>query len=149
MYYKITLEQRWERMFACSHDNESQGNVVAVDAIVQRKVVSVAGREAVDVNVVDGMVWFRSFDEERGEISAGLSFEVFERMKWEEGRVGWVGGKEKQVTLKRVEDFGGKGGWRKFGFYVLVERFVVKRMDGSLVLTYDFNHIKQSRGKWE
>ncbi|XP_059446837.1 uncharacterized protein LOC132178416 [Corylus avellana] len=120
MYYEITLEQRWEPMFACERDNESQGNGVAVDAVVQREVVSVAGREAADVNVVDG---------------------------WEEGRVGWVGGKEKHVTLKRVEEFGGKGEWRKFGYYVLVERFVVKRMDGSLVLTYDFKHIKQSR--WE
>ncbi|XP_059448162.1 uncharacterized protein LOC132179449 [Corylus avellana] len=149
MYYEITLEQRWERMFACEHDNESQGNGVAVDAVVQREVVSVAGREAADVNVVDGVMWFRSFSEKGEEMSAGLSLLVVERMKWEQERVGWVGGGEKQVTLKRVEEFGGNGGWRNFGFYVLVERFVVKRMDGSLVLTYDFNHIQQSRGKWE
>ncbi|XP_059448209.1 uncharacterized protein LOC132179537 [Corylus avellana] len=149
MYYEITLEQRWERMFACEHDNESQGNGVAVDAVVQREVVSVAGREAADVNVVDGVMWFRSFSEKGEEMSAGLSLLVVERMKWEQERVGWVGGEEKQVTLKRVEEFGGNEGWRNFGFYVLVERFVVKRMDGSLVLTYDFNHIQQSRGKWE
>jgi hypothetical protein len=31
---------------------------------------------------------------------------------------------------------GGGGGGGNFGFYVLVERFVGKRMDGSLVLTY-------------
>ncbi|KAE8023049.1 hypothetical protein FH972_008801 [Carpinus fangiana] len=76
-------------MFACENDNESQGNGVAVDVVVQTEVVTVAGRETVDVNVVDGVMWFRSFDEEGGEISAGLSLEVFERMKWEEG---WVGG---------------------------------------------------------
>jgi hypothetical protein len=51
---------------------------------------------------------------------------------------------------------GDTGEWRSlevmggnFGFYVLVERFEVKRMDGSLVLTYDFNHINQIREKWE
>ncbi|XP_059448333.1 uncharacterized protein LOC132179607 [Corylus avellana] len=148
-YYEITLEQRWERMFACEYDNESLGNGVAVDAVVQREVVSVAGREAAGVNVVDGVMWFRSFSEKGEEVSAGLSLLVVERMKWEQERVGWVGGEEKQVTLKRVEEFGGNGGWRNFGFYVLVERFVVKRMDGSLLLTYDFNHSKQSRGKWE
>jgi len=149
MYYQITLEQRWERVFACEHYNDSHDNAVAVDAVVQREVVSVAGREAADVNVVDGVMWFRSFSEGGGEISAGLSLLVVERMKWEQERVGWVGGEEKQVTLKRVEEFGGKGGWRKFGFYVLVERFAVKRMDGSLVLTYDFNHINQTRKNWE
>jgi hypothetical protein len=136
-------------MFACEHDNESQGNAVAMDVVVQRKVVSIAGREAVDVKVVDGVMWFRSFSEEGGEMIAGLSLLVVERMKWEQERAGWIGGKEKQVTLKRVEEFGGNGGWRNFGYYVLVERFVVKRMDGSLVLTYDFNHIQQSKGKWE
>ncbi|GLT71144.1 hypothetical protein SLA2020_431820 [Shorea laevis] len=150
LYYEITLEQTWERMFACEHDdNAGQGNAVVVDAVVPREVVSVAGREAVDVNAIDGMMWFRSFSEEGREISAGLSLVVVERMKWEQERVGWVGGEEKQVKLKRVEEFGGNGGWRKFGFYVLVERFVVKRIDGSLVLTYDFNHIQQTMIKWE
>jgi hypothetical protein len=76
-------------MFTCENDNESQGNGVAVDVVVRTEVVTIAGREIVDVNVVDGVMWFRSFDEEGGEISAGLSLKVFERMKWEEG---WVGG---------------------------------------------------------
>lgn len=149
MYYEITLEQTWEQLFACERDNDSQGNAVVVDVVVQREVVSVAGREAMDVNAVDGVMWFRSFSEEGREISAGLSLEVVERMKWEQERFGWVGGEEKQVTLKRVEEFESNGGWRKFGFYVLVERFVVKRMNGSLVLTYDFKHINQTRKKWE
>ena len=43
---------------------------MAVDVVVQTEVVTVAGRETVDVNVVDGVMWFRSFDEEGGEISA-------------------------------------------------------------------------------
>ena len=55
-------------------------------------------------------------------------------MKWEQERVGWVGGNDRQVSLKRVEEFEGTGQWSKFGCYVLVERFVLKRMDGSLVL---------------
>lgn len=51
--------------------------------------------------------------------------------------------------MKRIEEFGGVGEWRKFGCYVLVERFVLKRMDGSLVLTYDFKHTHHVRTKWE
>lgn len=149
MYYEITLVQSWEQIFACGNNEGGQGNVVAMDVILQSEVVSVAGREAVDVNMVDGIMWFRAFNEEGGERSAGLDLLVVERMKWEQERVGWVGGKEKQVTVKRIEEFEGIGGWKKFGFYVLVERFVVKRMDGSLVLTYDFKHINQTRSKWE
>ena len=79
----------------------------------------------------------------------GLSLEVFERMKWEQERAGWVGGNERHVAVKRVEEFGGIGGWKKFGCYVLVERFVLKRLHGSLVLNYDFKHTHQIRCKWE
>ncbi|CAB4295499.1 unnamed protein product [Prunus armeniaca] len=74
-------------------------------------------------------------------------------MKWEQGRVGWVGGNERRVRVERVEEFGGTGGrWKRFGCYVLVERFVLKRMsmNGSLaLLTYDFKHTHQIRSKWE
>ncbi|KAL5855954.1 hypothetical protein ACOSQ4_005756 [Xanthoceras sorbifolium] len=74
-------------------------------------------------------------------------------MNWEEERVGWVRGNERQVSVKREEQCcGGVHGsdqWRKFGCYVLVERFVLKRMDGSLFLTYDFKHTHHIRSKWE
>ena len=51
--------------------------------------------------------------------------------------------------MKRVEEFGGIGGWKKFGCYVLVERFVLKRLHGSLVLNYDFKYTDQIRYRWE
>ncbi|KAK9276883.1 hypothetical protein L1049_006420 [Liquidambar formosana] len=44
-YYEMTLEQRWEQIFAYDN-NYKEGNAVAVDVLVQREVVSVAGREA-------------------------------------------------------------------------------------------------------
>ena len=94
-------------------------------------------------------MWFKSCSIKGQERSVGLSLEVFERMKWEQERVGWVGGNDRQVSLKRVEEFGGIGGWRKFGRYILAKRFVIKRMDGSLVLTYEFNHINKIQSKWE
>ena len=71
-----------------------------------------------DVNVVSGVMWFKNCSIEGQERSVGLSLEVFERMKWEQERVGWVGGSDIQVSLKRVEEFGGTGGWRKFGCYI-------------------------------
>ncbi|PRQ40487.1 hypothetical protein RchiOBHm_Chr4g0436551 [Rosa chinensis] len=51
--------------------------------------------------------------------SVGLSMKIVERMKWEQERVGWVGGDERQVRVERVEEFGGSGEWKKFACYVL------------------------------
>ena len=75
--------------------------------------------------------------------------EVVERMKWEQERAGWVDGAEKQVTVERREEFEGSSGWTKFGCYVLVERFVLKRMDKSIAIAFDFKHTHQIRCKWE
>ncbi|KAL0001084.1 hypothetical protein SO802_014865 [Lithocarpus litseifolius] len=148
MYYEMKLEQKWEQIFACEN-NDNQGNVVVVDVVLPREVISISGREVVDGNVAYGVMLFKSFNRGR-EIRVGLNLEVIERMKWEQERVGWVWGNDRQVSLKRVEEFERMGQWSKFGCYILVERFVlIKRMDGSLVLTYDFNHIDKIRNKWE
>jgi hypothetical protein len=150
IYYGMALEQKWEQIFA-SENNDSQGNAVVVDALVQREVVTVAGREAVleERNVGDRLVWFRSNGNAGEETCVALSEVIVERMRWEQKRAGWVGGDGKEVRVKRVEEFGGIGGWKKFGCYVLVERFVLKRLDGTLVLSYDFKHTHQIRSKWE
>ncbi|XP_030514215.1 uncharacterized protein LOC115728035 [Rhodamnia argentea] len=151
MYYGMSLEQRWERIYTSENDGKG-GNRVTVDVVIQNEVVSVAGTEAVDANVADGVLWWRSVGEGRGENRVGLSLAIVERMKWEEKRVGWVNGDEKHhVKVNRVEEFdGGDGGeWKRFGCYVLVERFVLRRMDGSPVLAYDFKHPHQLRNKWE
>ena len=148
MYYEMKLLTKWEQIFEYEN-NENQGNVVVVDILLPREVISIAGREVMDVNVANGLMWFNSFNREGREIRVGLNLEVIERMKWEQERVGWVGRNDRQVSLKRVEEFEGTGQWSKFGCNILVERFVLKQMDGSLVLTYDFNHIDEIRSKWE
>ncbi|CAK9157337.1 unnamed protein product [Ilex paraguariensis] len=99
--------------------------------------------------VVDGAVWFWSLGNVRGGVSVGLRVKIVQRMKWEQERAGWLGREDKQARVKRVVEFGGVGEWRKFGCHVLVERFVLKRMDGSLVMTYDFMHTHQIKIKWE
>jgi len=153
MYYEMTLEQKWEQIFARDNDYGTEGNAVAVDVAIQKEVVRVSEREAVwdEKKVVDGAIWFTSYGSGGEEMSVGLSLEIVGRMKWEQERGGWFGGEERQVKVKRTEEFGGvnNGGWRKFGCYVLVERFVLKGMDGSVVMTYDFKHIHQVRCKWE
>lgn len=151
-YYEMTLEQQWEQIFACE-DMYNEGNTVTVDVAVECEVVKVGGTEAVadqkDVNVVDGVTWFRSFNRVTGsQTSVGLRMEIVEGMKWVQG-VGGASGDEREARVKREEVFDGKGKWRRFGCYVLVERFALKRMDGSLLLTYDFRHPHRIRSGWE
>ncbi|CAL0308024.1 unnamed protein product [Lupinus luteus] len=130
----------------------SSGEVaVFVDVVIETDVAKVAGSDAVcdENDVQERVLWFKSFDEKGAEKSVGLSLEIVERMKWEQERVGWIGGNDKQVRLERVEEFAGNNMWKYFSCYVLVESFVLKRMDGNLVLTYDYRHTRQIRCKWE
>ncbi|CAB4295501.1 unnamed protein product [Prunus armeniaca] len=87
------------------------GVVVFVDAFVQREVVFVGGSEAIwdERNVSgEGFMLFKSFDGVRGETGVGLCMKVVERMKWEQERVGWVGGNERRVRVESRRVWGGQ-----------------------------------------
>ena len=59
-----------------------------------------------------------------------LSLVTVERMKQElEIGARWIGGDEGQVRLERMEEFMDRGTWEKFGCYVLVVSFALKRID--------------------
>lgn len=143
-YYKMTLEQQWEQVFASKNDG-GNSRVVVVDVAVQSEAVSVGqgGRGLTrPAYMVDGVVWLEG---EGGRV--GLIEGIVERMRWEEGRVGWKEGGE--VRLRKEEEFSNESDrWVGFGYYVLVERFVLERMNGSFVLSYEFRHIHQARPKW-
>ncbi|KAH6802145.1 hypothetical protein C2S51_033591 [Perilla frutescens var. frutescens] len=105
MYYEVTLEQRWDRIYSCRREddddhNQDHGNSVVIDATFEKEQVFVGGSRASwnEKSAVDGVIWFK--------VDGG-------------GGVGL-----------RVE---------------LVER----RMDGSLVMSYDFKHFHQLKTKWE
>jgi hypothetical protein len=146
MFYELTLVQRWEKIFTKENENNGENNVL-VDVVIQTEVAKVVGKDAIwDENrLVDGVLWFKSVE----ETSVGLSLEVVKAMKWEQERFGWICGNGRQVRITKVEEFGGINKWKKFGYYVLVESFVLKRMDGRLVMTYDYRHSQQIRSKWE
>ncbi|KAJ9163431.1 hypothetical protein P3X46_023099 [Hevea brasiliensis] len=146
-YYEMTLEQQWEQIFACEN-SYNNGNVATVDAVVETEVAAVAGGKAGSI-VADGVMWFKGINNAGEEANLGLSLAVFERMKWEQERFGWIGVGERHVKVNKVEELQGMDEWRKFGCYLLVERFALKRMDGSLVLTYEFKHTQHLRSKWE
>lgn len=151
VFYEMTLEQRWERIFD-SKNSYSQGKVVVIDVVVPTEAVKIAGKEdmLVEENDGKGVVWFRNaYGKGKDEEQVGLSTLIVERMMREQERVGWVKGEEKQVRIVKEEEYGGITGWISFGYYVLVESFVLKRNDGSLVLMYDFSHTNKLRSKWE
>ncbi|KAK9064654.1 hypothetical protein SSX86_016036 [Deinandra increscens subsp. villosa] len=102
VFYEMTLEQS-EAVFVGESRNEAKWD--------ERKAV-------------DGVIWFTCLegDNEKKE-SVGLNLAIVERMRWEEEKVGWVGGGEKMI--ERMERFQGIGGWKKYGCYVLVERYVL------------------------
>lgn len=150
MYYEMTLEQRWEQVFA-SENSYSEGNVV-VEVEVEKEGVVVGGRRVLlgEMKVVDGVMWYGNFSNVEEVGAVGLSMAVVDRMMWEVERFGWTnGGSRREERIKMAEENGGGSQWRKFGCYVLVESFVLKRMNGSLVLTHDFKHTHYVRSKWE
>ncbi|KAL6959944.1 hypothetical protein U1Q18_040093 [Sarracenia purpurea var. burkii] len=108
LLYEMTLEQWWEKLYSC--ENESgESNGVMVDVSLLREAVLVYGIEAVkddgDVDD-DGFVWFRDRDHKilRRGVGVGLSSAIVEKMRWVEGRRGWVGGGEREVRVERVEE---------------------------------------------
>ncbi|URE37134.1 ATPase family associated with various cellular activities (AAA) [Musa troglodytarum] len=148
MFYEISLEQFWQKVYACEN-HSGHDKVVEVNALFgSLLVVMDGGKEVVQDRTVhgdDGMVWFRPLDSSAKGI--GLSLAVWERIRWEQGRGGWIADEEERMV--RLEQHEGTNRWKKFACYVLVERFVVKRMDGSSVLTFDFRHSIKVRSKWE
>ncbi|CAL9179612.1 uncharacterized protein LOC135613087 [Musa acuminata AAA Group] len=144
-FYDITLEQRWEQVFACENLYGDR-RTVEVKATVGAEGAVLGGVEATrdGAGGQDGVVWYKPLDLEGERV--GLSSPVWERMRWEQGRGGWVGG---EVKVERSEEYGGVSPWKKFGCYVLVERFVVRRMDGSSALIVDFKHTGTIQTKWE
>ncbi|KAK6116394.1 hypothetical protein DH2020_049856 [Rehmannia glutinosa] len=149
MYYELTLEQRWEQVFTCCN-NTNGGDRVAIDTMLEKEEVFVYGSKAVwnEEKVVDGVIWFTSYGLKGERMRVGLRVEIVERMKWEQARGGWMGGEKRRVKIDRVEKLKEGGEWSKFGLYVLVERFNLKRIDGSLVMFYDFKHFHQMKTKW-
>ncbi|KAL1191683.1 hypothetical protein V5N11_025836 [Cardamine amara subsp. amara] len=155
------------------NNDENEEEVVRVDVNVVREANYVKGMEAImgEKEGHGGFYWYRPVQGPRrpGErrrkmglgSAVGLSFAVVERMRrvMEEG--GWVGGGRKVVRVERDEQFRVSNGdlrnvngnndrdWKRFGCYVLVESFGLRRADGVLLVKCVFRHTNRLRCKWE
>lgn len=63
---------------------------------IQTRKIIVGGKEAQSEDVGDGVMWFRTRSHGSG---VGLSMGIVERMRWEEGKGGYVWGKEREVRV--------------------------------------------------
>lgn len=159
MFYSLTLEQRWEEIYSCGREEleeEEEGGrsgVVSVRAEVESEVVKVGGMEARRSDKVDdnGFYWYRAYDVyKRKRASVGVSTAVVEGMRWVEedgGRPCGGGGREKVVRVR--EEVRRMEAWERMKCYVLVESFCLRRLDGRLLLRYEFRHTHRIRCKWE
>ncbi|KAI5340634.1 PREDICTED: (DUF1262) [Prunus dulcis] len=150
-FYRITLEQWWEEIYSRGNVN-NEGNVVNVSVDVQREVALVSATEAVkdDRNGRTGFTWFKAYNPRcKKVVSVGLSSAIVQNMRWVLEAGGWVNGDEMDVRVERVEEITGENRWTKFGCYVMVESFSLRRMDGSLAWRSDFRHTDKIRCKWE
>ncbi|XP_056176163.1 uncharacterized protein LOC115673964 [Syzygium oleosum] len=156
MFYKMTLEQKWEELHTCENNVNKGNNKASVNVALPKEEASVFGMRAakVDDETSDGFVWFRvmTHDEALRGIRLGVSEAIAEKMKWvmrEGGRADDGGESGREVRVERVEEFKGDEEWKRFGCYILVESFVLTRLDGSLVLQCDFRHTHRIQCKWE
>lgn len=148
VFYKMTLEQCWAQIYGCENTGNGD-NVVNINKRVQREVNYVFGLEAMRDNKIShgGFYWYRTRNQ---RVSLGLSYVIVEKMKWVLEEVGWVSGGERETRVERVEEKrNGENDWRRFGCYVLVESFVLSRLDGSLMLKCEFRHTQRIHCKWE
>ncbi|CAM0942712.1 unnamed protein product [Alopecurus aequalis] len=149
MFYEMTMEQSWEQIYSCPAEGiDHPGSAeVMVTATVRRATALLDGISVVPQEDGD-VVWFRL----GAATVVGLDLVVWQRMTWEMEKGGWIapgdgdGDEERVERVERRDD--GVQKWQKFGYYVLVERFLLKRMDGSLALTCEFRHTNKIKAKW-
>ncbi|KAG2259813.1 hypothetical protein Bca4012_096788 [Brassica carinata] len=147
-YYPMSLYQRWEEVYCCENAYKDNREVV-VTVQVEPLVVKLEGHETVEdkrgsSDIENMVVWFEVTNKR-----LGLKIAVIERMKMEELNFGW-GSDPQETMIERSSRFnGGDSNWKSYRLYVLVESFVLKRRDESVLVTYEFRHANKLNAKWE
>ncbi|GJN16263.1 hypothetical protein PR202_gb03309 [Eleusine coracana subsp. coracana] len=131
VFYEVTLELRWEPVHALSAGGGSK--LTSKKALIGGSVVARQESTGSSRRDDETYVWFRAPATRR---RIGLCTSVWERMRWEEYRGGWV---DEVDDAEKVAAGGGDS--------VLVERFVFKRMDGSVAVAFDFVHLNKMTGE--
>ncbi|KAL3526667.1 hypothetical protein ACH5RR_011323 [Cinchona calisaya] len=148
MFYELTLKQWWERIYSCDNEGD-RSNVVVVNACVRRLVTLISGMEAEkeDRDDDNGFIWFKAKARYKKKARVGLSSAIFEKMRWLQESRGWFDGGVEDVRVEGENEIKSENGWRRFGCYVLVESFVLRRLDGSLLINFNFKNTNRFQCK--
>lgn len=144
--YKMELEKFWEEIYRT--EVSAAGEDIVVQRTIRVEEALLLGNEAVEeIRDDDGSIWMKGIMQENGKLKGvRLSWPIIAKMRTDQGREG----SEATSRDVRVEKlFSNTGTGRKFVCYVVVERYVLKRMDGSVAMTYSFRNCNQIEGKWE
>ncbi|KAL8471903.1 hypothetical protein ACS0TY_029222 [Phlomoides rotata] len=149
LMYELRLKQWWEQIHLVENE-DNRNNVVDVDTRVKRLLCLVEGVEGEKDGGEgsDGFAWFKVKGDCRGRGRVGLSSCLFEKMRWIQETRGWFDG-EREVRVHGRKEIGSENVWRRFGCYMLVESFVLRRMDGSLLINFNFRNTERIVCKWE
>ncbi|KAJ1276856.1 hypothetical protein BS78_05G248300 [Paspalum vaginatum] len=142
-FYEMTLEQSWEQIY--SREGSEPAEEVTVTATVRRFTALLGGTDAVQPQADGGVMWFRPPAAGMTAVGAGgvgLDMVLWERMRWAREEL------ERIERVERRDGAGGLGQWRKIACYLLVERFVLRRTDGSVALACEFRFTNKIRAKW-
>ncbi|KAI4375244.1 hypothetical protein MLD38_013138 [Melastoma candidum] len=155
LFYKMLLKQRWEKIYT-SESMNYRTKQVTVNVNIQREGVSIFGMKAEEDHRVgpDRLVWFRQLTGENTQRGArlGMSTAILENMKWLQKEGGYMdsdGAREENLEVVVKAERGTGEECKGFCCYVLVESFVLMRLNGTPVMMYEFRHTDKVRVKWE
>eukprot|EP00253_Pinus_taeda_P000960 PITA_00960 len=145
-FYKMELEKFWEEIYRT--EVSAPGEDIVVQRTTRVEEPLLFGTQAVEeIRDDDGSVWMKGIMQEKGKLmGVRLSCPIIAKIRTDQGRQG-LEATSRDVRVEKL--FSNSGTGRKFVCYVVVERYVLKRMDGSVALTYSFRNCNQIEGKWE
>lgn len=145
-FYKMELEKFWEEIYRT--EASAPGEDIVVQRTTRVEEPLLFGTEAVEeIRDDDGSVWMKGIMQEKGKLmGVRLSWPIITKIRTDQGRQG-LEATSRDVRVDKL--FNNSGTGTKFVCYVVVERYVLKRMDGSVALTYSFRNCNQIEGKWE
>ncbi|KAL2552157.1 hypothetical protein Fot_05776 [Forsythia ovata] len=165
VFYELSLNLWWEQIYSCENElvtwdisqdiyrssGNLENNVVVVNKRVKRLVSLVCGVEAEkdeDRLDAEGFVWFKIKEQHSRRVGVGLNLAILEKIRLLQETRGWFDG-HREVIIKGRKEVRNDIVWRKFGCYVLVEGFVLSRMDGSVLINFNFRNTSKIECRWE
>lgn len=145
-FYKMELEKFWQEIYRT--EVSAAGEDILVQRTTRVEEPLLFGAEVVEeIREDDGSVWMKGIMQRKGKLEGvRLSWPIIAKIRTDQGRQG-LQATNKDVRVEKL--FNNSGTGKKFVCYVVVERYILKRMDGSVALTYSFQNCNQIEGKWE